>query len=244
MENDLIKLAMIGLLMLVMFVKVPAAWKKPDFQKNIQYEYFEGVWEDWPDLTAITPFKNGSMEKLDLSEKQRDENFAFRFKLSLEVPAEGKYTFLIKTADRFQLVVNNKIILDNSKVRENRVVQIDELVNLNQGVNQVEIFYVHGTGPRVFELDSQGPELYRVDRLHWIYFGWENDYPKSWSFMGGSLNPGRQRLIQYTVQIGGKNYFPDEFARDRRARIKWHLAEGYLPSPISEWKAGNVPISI
>lgn len=89
-----------------------------------------------------------------------------------------------------------------------------------------------------------GAQLYEYDRLKWLYIGWENDHPKSWTFMGGGVAPGLRDTIQYTVTVDGKTYAPDEFALDRKALIKWHLRDGYLPCPISEWMAGTIHVEI
>ena len=50
-----------------------------------------------------------------------------------------------------------------------------------------------------------GKPLYDYDPLKWLYVGWENDHPKSWTFMGGGLAPGQQSTIQYALTIGGKH---------------------------------------
>jgi hypothetical protein len=86
--------------------------------------------------------------------------------------------------------------------------------------------------------------LYEYDRLKWLYIGWENDHPKSWTFMGGGVAPGLGETIQYTVTTGGKTYAPDEFAPDRKSRIKWYLRDGYFPCPTSEWMAGTLSVKI
>jgi hypothetical protein len=89
-----------------------------------------------------------------------------------------------------------------------------------------------------------GKPFYAYDALKWLYIGWENDHPKSWTFMGGGLAPGQQPVIQYTVTIADRTYSPDELAPDRMAKIKWHLRDGYLPCPTSEWSAGPVRVEI
>jgi len=89
-----------------------------------------------------------------------------------------------------------------------------------------------------------GEPLYEYDGLKWLYIGWENDHPKSWTFMGGGLAPGQQPVIQYTVTIGDQTYCPDELAPDRKANIKWYLREGYLPCPVSQWEAGTIKVEI
>src|ERR1035438_1523685 len=69
------------------------------------------------------------------------------------------------------------------------------------------------------QYDASGP-LYPYDLLKWLYIGWENDHPKSWTFMGGGVSPGLGDLIQYTVTVDGATSAPDEFALDRKSRIK------------------------
>jgi hypothetical protein len=86
--------------------------------------------------------------------------------------------------------------------------------------------------------------FYDYDLLKWLYIGWENDHPKSWTFMGGGVAPGLGDLIQYTVTVDGATYTPDEFALDRKSRIKWYLRDGYLPCPISQWMAGTFRVEI
>ena len=49
-----------------------------------------------------------------------------------------------------------------------------------------------------------GKPLYEYDPLKWLNIGWENDHPKSWTFMGGGLAPGQQSAIQYALTVGGK----------------------------------------
>lgn len=87
-------------------------------------------------------------------------------------------------------------------------------------------------------------QLYDYDPLKWLYIGWENDHPKSWTFMGGGVAPGTRTIIQYTVSDNGKVYFPDEFAPNRKSLIKWHLRDGYLPCPTSQWMAGELMVEI
>ena len=93
-----------------------------------------------------------------------------------------------------------------------------------------------------------GPKLYEYDLLKWLYIGWENDHPKSWTFMGGGMSPGIAPgvgpAIQYTVTLDGKTYFPDEFSPDRKSQIHWSLRDGYLPCPVSRWQAGPIHVEI
>lgn len=86
--------------------------------------------------------------------------------------------------------------------------------------------------------------FYPNDRLKWLYIGWENDHPKSWTFMGGAVSPGQRATIQYAVSINGILYVPDELGPDRMQKIRWYLREGFLPVPVSEWAAGPILVTI
>lgn len=102
---------------------------------------------------------------------------------------------------------------------------------------------LHGMAPDAVLYSGTG-SYYRNDLTKWTYFGWEYDHPKSWSFMGGAVSPGQRATIQFAVSIEGKMYFPDEFASDRKQKIKWYLKDGYLPAPVSEWDAGSIHVKI
>lgn len=91
---------------------------------------------------------------------------------------------------------------------------------------------------------STAGAFYRNDVSKWLYIGWEEDHPKSWTFMGGAVSPGQRLTIQFGVTVKGTTYYPDEFAPDRKQQIHWYLREGFLPVPVSEWSAGPVHVTI
>jgi hypothetical protein len=43
---------------------------------------------------------------------------------------------------------------------------------------------------------------------------------------------------------GGEPCYPDEFADDRKEKIKWDLAENYLPAPASTWEKDHIEINV
>jgi hypothetical protein len=84
-----------------------------------------------------------------------------------------------------------------------------------------------------------------VNLQHWVYFGWQGDHPKSTAMVGGDLSPGNGPIIQYSLTTGSTTYGPDETENSSlKSRISWTLANGYLPSPISQWTAGTLKVTI
>ncbi len=91
---------------------------------------------------------------------------------------------------------------------------------------------------------ASAADLYKNDKSHWLYIGWENDATKAFTFMAGAVAPTRGSVIQYAVDVNSIPFVPDESAADRKTKIKWCLSEGYLPSPVSEWDADTVHVRI
>ncbi len=96
----------------------------------------------------------------------------------------------------------------------------------------------------VLPVTVSAADAYSYESTHWLYIGWENDYPKSRTYMGGGVRPGMSNAIQYTFTVDGTTYSPDEFAADRKTKIKWYLRDGYQPCPTSEWDAGTTHVTI
>ena len=69
--------------------------------------------------------------------------------------------------------------------------------------------------------DSPSPigQNYTIDETHWLYIGWPGDHPKSWTFMGGEVNPGQQANIRYYLEIGGQIFFPNQTDPARKRGI-------------------------
>ena len=217
----------------------------PDYQSNKRYTLFEGEWTNMPDLGTLTPVKTKNNEVFDFSSFKQDVDYAIRYTAILKVPVDGQYLITQKAGDSSFVFIDGERVIVNDGVEGRRPRTIEKLLRLKSGSHQVKVdFMIRRDHRRVFDFKVEGPDLYRVDRLHWLYFGWENDHPKSWSFMGGAVVPGRRQRVQFTVEIDGQIYIPDEFAENRRQIIKWYLADGYMPSPVSEWKAGPIDVKI
>jgi len=109
----------------------------------------------------------------------------------------------------------------------------------------------------------------QLAKRHYIYFGWDEVHPKANSLMGGALYPRRPKMIKgengeqiwansqppwhknsmdvviFLLSVDGSEpYYPDEFAENRREKIKWSLAEDYLQAPVSVWDKDKIEVKI
>lgn len=114
---------------------------------------------------------------------------------------------------------------------------------------------------------SVEPDSVKINKRLWLYFGWEEDHPKSISVMGGALYSRRPQLpnndnhswhctkeawhsnsskpLFFMLSVDGSApFYPDEFSPTKRKDIHWHLAEGSLPFPVSCWEYNGVKMQI
>jgi hypothetical protein len=217
------------------------AWEYPQLLVNAFYDCYRGSWSHMPDLNALTPARREPAEGIDLKKLANDVDWALRYTATLEIPVAGNYLFTLDVRDSAVLSLDGQRILDTGS----REPIVEKFIALKSGPHAVGVDYLlRRKHERRANLRVEGPDLYQVDRFHWLYFGWPEDHPKSWSFMGGTVAPGQRQRIQFAVEQGGKTYVPDEFGTRRRTSIQWFLADEFMPSPVSEWRAGEVNVRI
>jgi predicted peptidase/chitodextrinase len=77
----------------------------PTVQKGLNYKYYEGAWNNLPDFTTLTPVKIGSTAGVDISVRNRNENFAFYWEGYIYIPVAGNYTFETYSDDGSMLYI-------------------------------------------------------------------------------------------------------------------------------------------
>ncbi len=80
---------------------------------GLDYSYYEGSWSSIPDFSILTAVKTGTVSNFDLTPRNRNDNFAFRFKGFVNVPADGLYTFYTDSDDGSNLYIGNELVVDN-----------------------------------------------------------------------------------------------------------------------------------
>ena len=110
----------------------------------LQYEYYEGTWTSVPDFGSLTPTATGVTGDFDLSLRQRDDNFAFRFTGSFTVSAAGTYRFNTESDDGSTLRVNGQLVVNNNGIH-GPVTQSGSIF-LPVGVHSIDVRYFDATG--------------------------------------------------------------------------------------------------
>ena len=217
----------------------------PDFLHTKKYSLYEGKWSRMPEMKELHNQVLVGEGTPDLSSLKKDSDYALRYTAELQIPVDGSYLLTQTSGDSCIVSISGERVVVNDGVEGRHSRTVEKLLPLKAGRHAVVMeCLLRSAHECVFEFRVEGPDLYKVDRFHWLYFGWQGDFPKSWSFMGGTVVPGRRKRVQFALETDGTRYLPDEKGVNRRELIKWYLADEFMPSPVSEWTAGPIGVRI
>ena len=129
----------------------------PGLTNGLNYSYYEGNWNKIPKLENLTPIKSGVADNLDMSIRNRETNFSFRFTGYIDIPEDDAYKFYLSSDDGSRLILDNTMIIDNDGLhgtimKENRIF-------LQKGKHQVEILFLQETGGFNLSLEYESQKI-------------------------------------------------------------------------------------
>jgi hypothetical protein len=124
---------------------------------GLVYAYYQGNWERLPDFSALSPEKQGTVGRLELSPSARKEYFALRFRGYISVPEDGLYRFAIASDDGSRLYIGKELVVDNDGLHGS--VEAEGRIILEKGRHPIRIDYFQRTGGLDFEVTYSGPGI-------------------------------------------------------------------------------------
>ena len=73
--------------------------------QGLNYKYYHGDWNALPDFNTLTPIATGTSSNVDISVKQREDQFGFLWEGSINIPVTGSYTFETRSDDGSKLYI-------------------------------------------------------------------------------------------------------------------------------------------
>ncbi|MFM7556729.1 MAG: PA14 domain-containing protein, partial [Verrucomicrobiota bacterium] len=128
---------------------------KPALVDGLSYEFFEGSANSVAQLLAMTPKSTGVSAALDLSLPHPNQNWGVRFSGFIDIPAEGKYRFWIRSDDGSQLSIDGKPLLNNDGVHP--AAEKNGNLTLKAGLHELEVVFFQGGGETEFRVDWAPP---------------------------------------------------------------------------------------
>ncbi len=137
--------------------------RNPDNPANtvngLDYKYFEGNWTVLPDF-SLTPIKTGTVNNFDLSPRNRDDNFGFRFTGYINVPADGIYAFYTNSDDGSKLYIGNTLVVNNDGLHA--ATEKIGTIGLKTGKHSITIDYFDANFSETLAVSYSGPTISKV----------------------------------------------------------------------------------
>ena len=229
---------------------------------DVFYEYYEqtidrdalGNPPDWmPPYNTWPVKKTGAVEDFDISVRDRNDDFAFRFTAYLAIQTQGDYTFWSASDDGSQVVIDGSLVVNNAGWHAMSTVGTGAIY-LSAGFHSIVVTYFEDNGQEGLQVHYRGPGISRreippaalvrdadypaapdpgddarnvgiTDNLHWL----SGDSATSHKVYFGSVQPPPYKLTQpwTSYEPGLLQYSTDYY---------WRIVE---TDGVSEW-AGPV----
>jgi alpha-L-fucosidase len=138
-------------------VKAQKASTVLNVKNGLNYQYFEGDWNELPDFDKLKAKKSGVTATLDLSLRIQEEQFGFQYAGYISVPRTGAYHFYLASDDGSQLYINNQLLIDNDGLHG--MVEKEGWTALEKGFHSIKLSYFEKSGGDGLTLSWKGPEL-------------------------------------------------------------------------------------
>ena len=128
--------------------------------RGLRYAYYEGDFEKgMPDLTTLTPVKEGTATRVGLRSFMNEDGIALKYTGYFHAPANGVYTFSTSSNDGSQLLLGGEMLVDNGG--PHKLQTVSGAVGLLAGYHPIEITYFESGGEEALDVHVEGPGIAR-----------------------------------------------------------------------------------
>jgi alpha-mannosidase len=117
--------------------------------------YYEGQWNEMPDLAALTPVREETVPEVALPLFARPEHFVLVLTGYLRVPSDGVYVLSLRSDDVVGLDLDGETVIDPAA--SNGGGDDRREVALKAGLHPLAVRYLHRRGDAALELWMEGP---------------------------------------------------------------------------------------
>ncbi|MDO8348828.1 MAG: PA14 domain-containing protein, partial [Planctomycetota bacterium] len=108
-----------------------------------------------PVLEGVAAKAQGVVPRIDVSVRTRDDHFALRFRTTLDVPAEGEWTFTCGSDDCSWLWIDEALVVANASIAPHR--RKSGTVRLTAGAHALRVVFTEAAGGQSLEVLWRGP---------------------------------------------------------------------------------------
>jgi hypothetical protein len=131
-----------------------------DLVPGLQYTYAEYWGDKIPDYSTLTTTGKGLVDNFSIGPRLRDDGFAMRFTGYINLPADGEYTFYLRSDDGSRLYIGDKLVADNDGMHDANATKQGK-IELKAGPHAIRVDYFELVGGEVLEAMYEGPQIKR-----------------------------------------------------------------------------------
>lgn len=187
--------------------------KSGDPINGVQYEYYEGEWEELPDFNQLDVIKKGITDGFNIDVATAEDNFAVRFTATISIATAGEYVFYTASDDGSKLYINRTEVVNNDGLHAS--VEQGGSIELIAGEHEIVVTYFEkgGGNTLIVLMEGQGMEKQNLpgSMLHVTATGGQDLI----SLTGIALQPNNIELDKKQVANLQVNYTPQD-ASDKK----------------------------
>jgi len=126
---------------------------------GVNYEYYEGNWNQLPNFNQLTPEKTGVLPAISLVPRERDDQYAFRYQTSILATTPGSYTFFSSSDDGSKIEVNGQTVVSNDGLHP--LIEKQGSINLSAGSHTITVSFFEKGGGEGLDVELMGPGMPR-----------------------------------------------------------------------------------
>jgi chitodextrinase len=165
---------------------------------GLDYQYYEGNWSVLPNFDGLTAVKQGNVTNFDLTPRNRNDNFGFKFTGYVNVPSDGTYTFYASSDDGSKLYIGTTQVVNNDGLHGSQ--ERSGTIGLKAGKHAITVIFFESSGGESLSVSYSGPSvskqtipasaLFRSGTTSSITgnFGFENDFTNWYTYGTTSIN--------------------------------------------------------
>ena len=146
-------------------------------------------------LVRTHPVFGKRVEKIDLSEITRDENFMLQFEGYIDIPTNGNYTFYLNSDDGSKMWLDDALLIDNDG--QHGATEVSASIFLTNGMHKIEVGYFQATGSKTLSASWQGPGFSKEEIPENVFYvsEMENAFEQMRAF--NNIMPDEERTYNY-----------------------------------------------
>ena len=113
---------------------------------GLNYSYYEGTWNDFPDFDVLTPVATGLVDVVDLTVTLASDSYGLVFDGYIEIPSDATYTFYTNSDEGSRLFIDESLVVDNGDLHTAE--EKSGSIELDEGYHQIKVEYFEKDGAK------------------------------------------------------------------------------------------------